>query len=80
VLGHVVGQGLALAVVGLVIGFALSAGLGGLMSQLLYGVSSVDLPALAGAAVVLLAVTGLANLVPARRAARLDPTTAIRTE
>jgi ABC-type antimicrobial peptide transport system permease subunit len=46
----------------------------------LYSVSFVDPAAWASAIVVLFVVTAMANLVPARRAAIVDPSTALRAE
>jgi predicted permease len=48
------------------------------MSSLLFGVAPTDVPTLAAATLALAAATGVACYVPARRAARVDPTTAIR--
>jgi ABC-type antimicrobial peptide transport system permease subunit len=46
----------------------------------LYGISSVDPLAYLAAVVVLVLVAGAANLVPALRAARVSPMTALRSE
>jgi len=46
----------------------------------LYGVSAADPVSWLGAALVLLAVSTLANFIPAWRAARVDPSIALRTE
>jgi ABC-type antimicrobial peptide transport system permease subunit len=43
-------------------------------------VSSLDLPAYAAAAVVLISIATLAGYLPARRASRLDPVTALRAD
>ncbi|HEU4631989.1 MAG TPA: ABC transporter permease [Gemmatimonadaceae bacterium] len=64
------------AAAGLVL--ALAAGL--LLSRVLYGVQPFDPVVLAGVPVVIAAAAVLASLVPARRAAAVDPVTAIRTE
>jgi ABC-type lipoprotein release transport system permease subunit len=48
------------------------------MSQLLFGVTPFDVPALAGAAAGLVAAATLASLLPARRASRIDPQTELR--
>lgn len=47
---------------------------------LLYGVGEFDIPVLALAMLVLLVFAALAGIVPARRAARLDPMSALRCE
>ncbi len=55
-------------------------GAGRLMRNLLVGVGATDVRILAGAAVAMLAVTGLASWLPARRAARVDPLDVLRQE
>jgi predicted permease len=80
VLRLVIGHGMRLAVVGIVIGSLAAAALARVLSSLLYGVSALDPLAYAGAAVVLLAVALAANWVPARRAARVNPMVALRSE
>jgi ABC-type antimicrobial peptide transport system permease subunit len=50
------------------------------MSTQLYGVKAYDPPALAGAALVLALCAAAAGLIPARRAASIDPMQALRTE
>jgi ABC-type antimicrobial peptide transport system permease subunit len=51
-----------------------------LSRTLLYGLSAFDLPGLAGAFAVMLAAAAVAGFVPARRAGRLDPMSALRCE
>jgi len=65
---------------GTVLGLAASLAAGRLVASLLYGVRSYDLAPLAAGTVVLGAATGVAAYLPARRAARLDPATALREE
>jgi predicted permease len=80
VLGLVFGQGMRLAGVGVALGVVFAAGVARVLSSLLYGVSSLDPLAYAGAAFVLVAVAALANLLPAWRATRVNPMVALRTE
>jgi predicted permease len=80
VLGLVMRQGMGTAALGMAAGGLLAVAAGRALSGALYGIGAADPVAWAGAVAVLLAVSGLANLVPARRAARVDPGTALRTE
>ena len=80
VLGLVMRQGLLVAVAGLAAGCLLAAGAARLLTGVLYGVSATDPLSWVFAATVLLAVSALANLVPAWRASRVDPSEALRIE
>lgn len=80
VVGLVMRQGLALALVGLTIGGLAAAGAARAIAGALYGVSIGDPVSWGTAVLVLFGVSLLANLVPARRAARVDPSEALRTE
>lgn len=80
VVGLVVRGGMKLTAVGMVLGLALAALAGRLLSGLLYGTSALDPLAFGGAALVLALVALAANLVPASRAARADPVAVLREE
>ena len=76
----VVREGLWLSLIGLALGLLIALGLGLVLSKVLYGVPSADVGVLAGVSTLLLAVSALACYVPARRATRIDPLTALRQE
>ena len=80
VLRLVLGHGLRLAVAGVALGVLGAVVATRVLSSLLYGVSAADPLAFALGALVLLGVALLANLVPALRAARVDPLIALRHE
>jgi ABC-type antimicrobial peptide transport system permease subunit len=80
VLRLVLAQGVRLAAIGLIVGAVGAAAAGQLLESLLYGVSSIDPLAYGVAMTLLLLVAFVANLVPARAAARLDPLRALRAE
>ena len=80
VLALVLRQGLLVAVAGLVVGCLLAAVAARAIAGALYGVSSGDPVSWLTAAAVLLVVSALANLVPAWRAIRVNPSVALRTD
>jgi predicted permease len=80
VLGLVLRQGVALTSLGAVLGVLLATALTGLMGGVLYQVGAFDPLAWSVALSVLVLSSLAANLVPARRAMRVDPVTALRTE
>jgi putative ABC transport system permease protein len=80
VIAMVVGQGLALAVAGAVIGVVAAAALTRLMSSLLYGVTATDPLTFGAVALLLLLVAAGAAWLPARRATAVDPLVALRSE
>jgi ABC-type antimicrobial peptide transport system permease subunit len=80
VLRLVAGQGLALAVIGITTGIMGAFWLTRFMASLLYEILPTDPASLAGASVLLLMVALLANIIPARRAANVDPVVALRCE
>ncbi|MEE8587670.1 MAG: ABC transporter permease [Acidobacteriota bacterium] len=80
VLQLVVREGMVLVMAGLLVGLAAAAALGRTLSSALYGISPVDAFSFGLAALVLAAVALAANLIPARRASRVDPMVALRYE
>ncbi len=80
VLRLVLGQGMRLGVLGIALGLLGALALTRLMSSFLYGVSPFDPVTFLGTAVVLGAVTFVATLIPACRAAQVDPQIALRYE
>lgn len=80
VLRLVLGEGARLAVLGVVLGIAASLAITRLMSTLLFGISPTDPFTFAGVAVLLSLVTLAASYIPAARAMRVDPMTALRYE
>jgi putative ABC transport system permease protein len=78
VLAIVVNRGSRPVVVGVALGLAGAVGLTRLLETMLFGVTSFDTLTFAGAAVVLTAVALAATVIPAYRAARIDPVRALR--
>jgi putative ABC transport system permease protein len=76
----VLGQALSLALIGVTIGLGAAFGLMRFVSGLLYGVSLADPVIYIGLALLLGAVAILASYFPARRATRVDPLSALRSE
>jgi predicted permease len=76
----VMGQGLALVGVGLGIGLAGAVAATRVLSSALHGVTAHDPATFAQAALTLVGVAVLATLLPARRAARIDPAISLRSE
>jgi ABC-type antimicrobial peptide transport system permease subunit len=80
VLRLVVGQGLGMTGIGIALGLAGALLLARFASALLFGVAPWDPATLAAVTAGLLAVAALACFRPARRAAKVDPMTALRQE
>ena len=76
----VVRQGARLAAIGIAVGLVGALAFTRVLASLLYGVSACDPLTSAGVATVLAAVALMATYVPARRATRVDPVLAIRSE
>jgi putative ABC transport system permease protein len=73
-------QGLTVSVLGCVAGLALTAVFGRLLSGMLFGVSTWDGVTLGGVVAIVLTVSVLASLLPAIRAARLEPMQVLREQ
>ena len=80
VLREVVGRGARLTLVAVAIGLVVAVAMGRLASAVLFGVTPIDPSALAGAALILGAVSLTACYIPARRASRVDPVVALAEE
>jgi predicted permease len=80
VVGMVLRQGMALALIGVIVGIGAAFGVTRLMSALLHGVSPADPLTYSLVAVILVCVALVASYLPARRAARVDPMVALRAE
>jgi len=80
ILRLVLGQGMALVIPGLILGAAAAFAVSRLIASFLYGVAPTDVTTFLTVAVLLVLVTGLASWVPARRATRVDPLDALRSE
>jgi predicted permease len=78
VVGQILTQGMTLAIPGAMAGLAIALGLSRLAASLLYGVSATDAVTFTAVPAFLLSIAALACLVPARRAASLDPIKALR--
>ena len=73
-------HGVALALIGVVVGAAAAAGVTRLMASLLYEVRPVDAPTYVGVAVLLTLAAALASYLPARHASAVDPAEALAAE
>jgi putative ABC transport system permease protein len=80
VLRLVIGQGMKLAFAGVALGLVASLALTQTIKTLLFGVSAADPLTFTAIALLLIAVALLACFVPARRAARVNPMNALRSE
>ncbi|MGH9666497.1 MAG: FtsX-like permease family protein, partial [Bryobacteraceae bacterium] len=71
-------DGATMGIMGIAIGLAGAIGLTRLMRSLLFGIGSTDFATFVCAALLLFGLTVLASYIPARRALRVDPATALR--
>ncbi len=76
----ILGRTVALAAAGVVVGAAVALAAGRLVSGLLYGVAPTDLASLASVVALTLGASTIAGMIPAIRAARVDPLQALRLE
>jgi len=79
-IGLILREGLLLTVAGLVLGLGVALGVTRLMASLLFGVTPLDAVSFAAAPLAMLGVAAAACLIPARRAAAVDPAEALRSE
>jgi ABC-type antimicrobial peptide transport system permease subunit len=80
VAGLFVRESLSLCAIGLAIGTVLSLAVSGLIGAFLFGLAPSDVLTYVGATVVFAVVAAIATLVPARRAASVDPLRSLRSE
>ena len=80
ILRQVIGSSLRTVALGVVVGVALAVAGGRFIAALLYGIEPGDPRVMIAVALALLGIAAVAAFVPARRAARVDPVTALRTE
>ena len=76
----ILGHGLRLTIIGTVLGAAVSVGAVRVLRALMYEMSVYDAPTFAAVVVLLCVVALIASWLPARRASRVDPVLALRTE
>jgi putative ABC transport system permease protein len=74
----IIGEGLAMSMIGVVVGLVASAGLTRVLGSLLFGVQPSDPATFIAVAAALVIVAITASYLPARRAARADPLVAMR--
>lgn len=80
VLKLVLGQGLRLVLIGVILGLVLAYAATRVLQSLLYGVSATDPTTFGVISVLVMIVTLIACWIPARRATKVDPLTALRHE
>ena len=78
VLRHVLRESLVLVTIGAAVGVAAALASGHLVATQLFGLAPTDVTTMAGATLVMIAVSSVAGYLPARRASRVDPMVALR--
>ncbi|MGO8788292.1 MAG: ABC transporter permease [Terriglobia bacterium] len=73
-------EALALGMFGIALGIPCALASSRFIANMLFGISPGDLPTIAAVSLLLLAVAAFAGYLPARRASRIDPMVALRTE
>jgi ABC-type antimicrobial peptide transport system permease subunit len=79
IVGLIVSHGVMLALGGVVLGLSVAMIATRMASSLLFGVTATDPVTFVGISLLLVAVTALASYIPARRATRIDPVSALRS-
>jgi putative ABC transport system permease protein len=77
---RVLAGGMVLVAIGLAVGLAVSMAIANVLKSMLFGVSGWDLATYGTVATLVVSVGALANSIPARRAASVDPMRALRFE
>jgi predicted permease len=80
ILRLIVTEGMKPALIGLLLGVAGALALGKILASFIYGIAAYDPLTFAAVAMLLAAVALLASIIPAYRAARIEPTRALREE
>ncbi|MEX2285116.1 MAG: ABC transporter permease [Gemmatimonadota bacterium] len=80
VLGLITRDGLRLALIGGVVGLTLALAASRLLSFMLYGISPFDPLTIGAVSVLMMGLSLIASVIPARRAARVDPAIALRSD
>ena len=80
ILSLVVGRGILVGIAGVALGIPGALGMGKAMHSMLFGVTAADPVVLLCAPALLIAISAVASYVPARKAMRVDPVIALRSE